>query len=329
MSIWTALFRQPLLKNICSLGCLLIPVVAFCQRSIESYYDYLWRETFADHARFYAITEHADSGWYTKIFYIGSMKLQMAGLYEDKENKVPNGMFYWVYPNGKFQTIGKYVHGKKEGNWQEYFSDGSLKDTRNYKNGNPSGTALSWYKNGMSKDSSQFDDNGNGIAFSWFDNGQPSAAGRYIEFNKKHGAWQYFHKNGKVSAVEAYDHGHLVSWKYFDETGSPVTDTSLVNKEAEFPGGEKAWGKYLSSVLHFPADLELQNSEFAVVVISSTLNEEGKVIDAEVKVPFHPRFDEIALNAIKKSPAWIPAVEHNRKVYYHFTQSVSFSQGFR
>lgn len=253
----------------------------------------------------------------------------MVGLYEDKENKIRNGTFYLVYPNNKFQTIGKYVHNKKEGVWLDYYSDGSMKDSMNYQDGHQVGISLSWYGNGAGEDSMNVEENGNGVYVSWFDNGQPSSAGRYTAFTSRHGKWQYFHKNGKLSAIELYDHDTLKSKQYFDETGNYLPDTTSHDRDAEFPGGDKAWSKYLSKELYFPSNLELSNSDFAVVVISGIINEEGKVLEAEVTVPFQTRFDEIALDAVKKSPNWLPAIEHNRKVRYRFRQAVSFSQSFQ
>lgn len=301
---------------------------SFSQNKIETYFDYNWRETFSDHASFYSISQKTDSGWYREIFYIGTKKLQMAGLYADDKNKDRNGVFYWVYPNNSFKTVGKYIHNKKEGAWLDYYSNGVIEDSLNYHDDHPAGVSLSWYRSGYMKDSLNVDGNGNGIYISWFDNGSPSSAGRYVDFTKKHGKWQFFHKNGKISAIEVYDHDSLQSKQFFDESGNEVVAEEK-DHEAQFPGGEKAWSNYLSNHLHFPSNFEFQNSERVVVVVSALIDENGKVIDAEVSVPVHPKFDEIALNAIKSCPSFIPAVEHNRKVYYSFRVPISFSQGFR
>jgi antitoxin component YwqK of YwqJK toxin-antitoxin module len=308
---------------------LVIPILSFSQQKSEAYYDYSWRETVAaDHARFFSYAVHTDSGWYRNVFYINTKKLQMAGLFEDKDCKISNGNIYYLYPNGKFQSIGRYIHNKKEGCWQDYYSDGSLKDSMNYRNGELLGVSMGWYRNGMPIDSFNLDAQGNGIQASWFNNGQPSAAGRFVD-HKKEGRWQYYHKTGQLSAIDIYLKDSLISRQYFDVSGTSSTASEDADKIAVFPGGEKAWSKYLSGVLYWPNNLDLANSEFGVVVISGIIDEEGNIKDAEVTVPFHPRFDEIALNAIKKSPRWIPAMDHNRKVQYQFTEAISFSQGFR
>jgi antitoxin component YwqK of YwqJK toxin-antitoxin module len=304
------------------------PGYIYSQKFIERYFDHNWKETVsADQARFYSLAESKDSGWLRRDYFINLKKVQMLGLYEDKENKIKNGTFYWLYPNGAFKQVGKYIHNKKVGVWLGFYDTGVMADSSNYIDGNPSGISLSWYRDGTAKDSLNVNENGLGVYISWFDNGQPSSAGRYIEFNKQHGRWQYFHKNGKISAVELYDRGVLKDKQYFDESGSSM-DTAFHDKSAEFPGGDKAWYKFLSKNLHFPSNTELANSHFAFVVISGIINEEGKVIQVEVSVPFDTEFDAIALKAVKNSPSWLPAINHNRKVYHYFNQCVMFSQSF-
>jgi antitoxin component YwqK of YwqJK toxin-antitoxin module len=298
----------------------------YAQKFIEKFYNENMKEVVSsDQARFYSISNSTDSGWYTKTYLLTLNKLQMLGLFEDKQNTVKNGHFYWFYPDGEIKTICKYVHNQKEGVWLQYYSDGSLQDSFNYKNGNLNGISLSWYRNGYPKDSFNFNKNGSGISVSWFDNGRPSAAGRYTGFDEQNGLWKYYHKNGNPSAIELYENGVLKDKQYFNEDGNPA-DTSVHDEGAKFPGGDKGWSKYISHQLYFPPNYEFKNSFITSVVVTGTVNEDGQVIDAEVTVPLHPEFDKIALNALKKSPKWIPAESHNRHIYYYFTQTVTFLQ---
>jgi hypothetical protein len=56
------------------------------------------------------------------------------------------------------------------------------------------------------------------------------------------------------------------------------------------------------------------------------VDEEGLIQDAEVTGSLHPDFDKIALEAIKNSPKWIPAIDHNRKIKAYRRQPVTFAQ---
>ena len=220
---------------------MLFSFFSFSQKKIEHYYNFYGRECPVDDARFYSLEVKTDSGWYKTDYYVSTKKLQEVGLYEDQEDLTPNGTFYWFYPTGDIETSGTYVDGKKSGIWLKYYPGKIVKDSLNYEDGHPIGISLGWYKDGSGKDSLNVDANGNAVYVSWFDNGTPSSAGRYVDFNKQQGKWQYFHKNGKISSLEIYDHDKLVDKNYFDEEGSSMSDTTSTDREPQFPGGEKAW----------------------------------------------------------------------------------------
>jgi TonB family protein len=298
---------------------------SFCQK-IERYYTFNWHDTTASNARFYSLTEKTDSTWHRRDYYLHSLFLQMEGFYEDSACKISSGPFHFWHPNRVPESIGVYRKGKKQGLWLRFYSNGMMSDSTVYnEEGNSTGIRQSWYRNGYSRDSAIHNPDGSGTEVAWFDNGNPAAAGRYGVGGKPFGKWQYFYHNGGTSALETYDRdGKLQDKQYFDEKGTPMTDTTTKNREAEFPGGIKAWSKYLSKALYFPDGYKFNNGDQAAVVIDATVNEEGKIVDAEVAVPFYPAFDKIALEAVQKSPRWIPAFEHNRPIRYTIRQPVVF-----
>lgn len=298
------------------------------QKTIETWYNEKWEETHVQLARYYSHMDNTDSGWLRKDMYISTKQWQMVGLYEDKACTQKNGVFRFYYPNGSIKSYGAYDHNKKKALHVDFFNDGSVKDSAFYAEGHKTGTSAGWYQNGNPEYALTLDENGNGTYTSWFDNGQPSAAGRYKNFTQKNGRWQFFHKTGKVSAVELYDSGVLRSSQFFTEEGSPETDTSHIVQSYSFPGGNKAWSKFISDNLYFPSNLDIKNGYRAVLLISATINEEGKVVDIEVDLPLHPQLDKIAIAALQKSPKWNPAKEHNRRIPARFTQIVSFERSY-
>jgi TonB family protein len=96
--------------------------------------------------------------------------------------------------------------------------------------------------------------------------------------------------------------------------------------EAEFKGGVTGWVKYLEKKLYWPANLEFTPSGEVTVGITFAVDENGKVTDAEVSMPFHASFDKIALETVKNGPAWAPEVSHNRKIKVYRVQPITFSQ---
>ena len=308
----------------------LSPKHLLSQKFIESYYRYDWTETLNHNdSNFYSYLQNTDSGWYRNDFFLNAKKnkIQMIGLYEDKECKMRNGTFRWYYYSGQLKTFGKYIHGQKNGLWLDWYSNGFIKDSLNFKNGNYWGISLSWYKNGYTKDSLNMSENGDGTYVAWFDNGNISEAGRFKEFRKT-GKWVYYHMNGKISSIELYNKDSLKQFQLFDEEGIPQDDSITVYKEAVFSKGTKGWKNYLGNTLHFPENVEIQNSDHVFVQIEATINELGNIEDAEVVIPFHPIIDAEALRVIKQSPKWLPAISHNRKVKSEFPFVVRFSQNF-
>lgn len=302
-----------------------IPLL-ICAQHYERYYDFRWNPCSSAEARFYSELNKKDDVWERKDYFIHERSLQMIGSYTDTSCKIPVGHFEYYYPNKNLESIGVYKNGKKNDVWLTYYPNQIMKDSNTYLDGNAIGINMSWHSNGYLMDSSVFNVDGSGIEISWFDNGNPSAAGRYSPGYKQNGKWQYFHKNGKLSAIELYDKGTLIDKQYFDEDGNPVLDTTNMDKPAEFPGGKKAWQKFLLKNVYFPSQYKFENADKAVVVIEGTIDEEGNMTAVEVNTPLYPPFDKIAVDAVKKSPKWIPAIQHNRHVKYLFQQAVYFSQ---
>lgn len=309
-----------------ALLCSLAVPAARCQKT-EKYFDYNWRETDALHARFYSLIEKTDSGWHRRDYYLHSLAQQMDGYYEDSACKIKTGNFRYFHPTRILESMGAYRNGKKQGLWLSYYSNGLLYDSTVYESGNPIGVRMSWYRSGYMRDSGNYNPDGSGIHIFWFDNGSPSFAGRYAPGFKKYGKWQYFYREGGLSATETYDpQGRLLGKVFFDEKGVALKDTTNDDREAAFPGGPKAWSNYLSRSLYFPDQYRFTNGDEATVVVTATIGEDGKVVDAEVEIPFYPAFDKIALEAIRRSPIWLPAMDHHRKVKHEIRQPVTFSQ---
>ncbi len=316
------MFRPLLLALLCSLSF----AASYCQKT-ERYYTYQWHDTDAVNARFYSLTEKTDSGWRRRDYYMHSLYTQMEGLYADSACKIPSGYFHYWYPNRFIEYMGRYVKGKRQGLWLSFYSNGMMSDSTVYEAGRPIGTRESWYRNGYMRDSAVYNADGSGTLVSWFDDGFPASAGRYGPGSKPFGRWKYFYRDGPASALETYDaEGKIVDKQYFDRQGNPQTDTASKDKAAQFPGGQKAWAHYLNKALYFPSDWKFTNGDEAAVVVEATVDEEGKVVDAEVIIPFYPDFDKIALDALRKCPIWTPAFQHNRAVRYEIRQPVIFSQ---
>lgn len=303
--------------------CFIVPQLLQAQ-TIEKYYDFEWKPVAEKMARFRTVINKTDSGYVRKDYFIRENRLQMSGKYADKDCEIPDGYFRSYYYNGQIESVGKYIDGKKEGLWLRYYINGKKSDSAVYRAGKLSGIGLSWHNNSLLSDSVSMNDDGSGFEAAWFDNGSPSYTGSYITGNEKDGKWIYYHKNGLPSLSQTYSQGFLVDKKYFDEKGKPQAKVKVENRDAEFVGGKDAWLSYLDRRIYFPQDYELVNTDSAIVVISFTVDENGDMAETFVHTPFHPVFDRIAEKAVRTSPRWRPAIDHNRRVKFKGYHSVNF-----
>jgi len=296
--------------------------VALTQKT-EAYYDYSWKTCPVENARYFSVIEKTESGWFRKDYFLSSQTLQMQGLYEDEDCKKQNGFFQYYYSNGNPSSIIHVVHGKQEGICISYHSNGMMSDSALFHDGKVVDKRFRWHRNGYMADSITRLNDSTEVQVGWFDDGSLAYAG-YLVNGKQQATWKYFHHNEQVSSLETYDKGKQISAHYFDETGKELTDTSSVNREANFNGGIAAWKKYLEKKLYWPSNLTFSTAAAVTIGINFTIDADGKLQDIEVSVPFHPEFDKIAFNIIKNSPAWLPAIEHNRKVKTYIRQPITF-----
>lgn len=309
-----------LLVFCCSMG-----FTSLAQKT-EAYYDFFWKPCSPENARYFSTVEKTDSGWLRKDYYLSSGKLQMQALFEDQACKIQNGHCFYYHANGVPSVVGRNVHGKREGTCVSYHSNGMIADSGMFHKGDCVDKAFRWHRNGYMSDSIHRVNDSTFVQVGWFDDGALAYAG-YVLKAKQNGKWKYYHHNGQLSASEHYDNGKMSKVEYFDEQGNSKTDTSDVNREAMLKGGEVAWKKYLEKSLYWPSGLKFTTAAAVTVGVSFAIDENGKVVDAEVYMPFHDEFDKIALKIIKNSPQWLPAISHNRKVKAYRRQPITFEQG--
>lgn len=84
---------------------------------------------------------------------------------------------------------------------------------------------------------------------------------------------------------------------------APIADTSLatcilhVESQHGFPGGDKAFKKFLAKNLKWPsADIDAEGS----VIITFVVEKDGRTTGFEVLRSIHPLFDAEALRVLKK-----------------------------
>jgi len=292
----------------------------------QHYFTWDWQPCELSEASFASNIKKTDSGYQRTDFFLATHQAQMLGLYEDAGTEIKNGFFAFYYSNGMLEKTGAFKNNKREGNWLAYYRDGSLKDSAHYRDGQVTGTAFSWHQDGYIADSVVHFPGGAALSVSWYDDGQPSAAGHLLN-GALQGPWQYFHQNGNIAAKEVYDSGRLVSRTYFNEQGIAERDTANKDRDPEFPGGEKAWEKFVQKNLQFPKGYQITNANKVTILASALIDAEGNVTNPVIEIPFEKNFEANVMAMIKKSPRWLPAISHNRKVKGKITLPLTFGNG--
>ncbi|WP_276167949.1 toxin-antitoxin system YwqK family antitoxin [Zobellia alginiliquefaciens] len=146
------------------------------------------------------------------------------------------------YENGQIKEEGQIVKNKKEGLWKEFYKDGTIKSTINYKEGKRHGDLLVYY-----------------------DNGNLAKKGEIIKDTITIGMWQWFYKNKQLKIEGAFDiQGNQKDiWKTFYEDGSKMSianfpdgshlkyhkDGTTIKEKGSYKKGERQgqWKSYYKS----------------------------------------------------------------------------------
>jgi protein TonB len=107
-----------------------------------------------------------------------------------------------------------------------------------------------------------------------------------------------------------------------------------VEVDAEFPGGNASWTKYVTREIERNMDELQEDGKSGTVVVLFIVDKEGAVSEvrslpcSEAGVPncLGPgtKLAEVAVSAIKKGPKWKPAVQNGRNVKAYRRQPVTF-----
>jgi protein TonB len=99
---------------------------------------------------------------------------------------------------------------------------------------------------------------------------------------------------------------------------------SRVNIEASFPGGPGKWAQFIQRAIFSKTD-EFSKSDYGTCVVMFIVDKSGKVSNVNATTMKGTKLAEIAIDAIKKGPNWIPAQINGRMVNAYRLQPVSLT----
>jgi hypothetical protein len=230
-------------------------------------------------------------------------KLYLTAYCTDSTLSEFNGLYTSFHSNGNKEEEGIYKNGSKEGVWQKWDTLQRKVDSTVYLQDQPIlSTKFSYYKNGIlnyynTKDSLL--DTYRGVSYT-------------IEGVKK---------------GEVFFQGQKGIITTFTDKGI-VTDSVFTReeKEAAFPGGEKAWKKYLNQHLdpNVPVNQKAPPDTYNVLV-QFIVEKDGSITNVVALTSYGYGMEEEAIRVIKKGPKWIPALQYGRKVKAYRRQPITFA----
>lgn len=96
-----------------------------------------------------------------------------------------------------------------------------------------------------------------------------------------------------------------------------------VEEMPEFPGGERALVRFLTSSVRYPV-VARENGIQGTVIVTFVIEKEGEVADVEILRSIDPALDREALRVVNSLPRWKPGKQRGRPVRVSFRVPIAF-----
>lgn len=285
-------------------------------------YDAGWQAIKSGTPAFTSLVWQEDGKWHKQDYYYPAEKLQMDGVYADKDFKIKDGFFTWYYPNGQVSEKCLFVNNKNQGEYVGFYEDGRRKVLCHYKDGIPVDSSRSWYASGSLYTLLVTDQQGNGTQTDFFETGKTRTKGNLVA-GKRDGTWPAYNEDGKWLMTLTYKADSLLATNCVDDRGNPVAGNCIYEKPAEYIGGNDGWRRFLEHNLQYPAYAVRKKIE-GVVRVQFMVDKSGNAYDFTILSSPHESLSKEVLRLMNLSPKWEPAIRLNKRVEYRHVQSVTF-----
>jgi hypothetical protein len=159
-----------------------------------------------------------------------------------------------------------------------------------------------------------------GAYYEYHPNGRLYYEGSYKD-NQKADTWRTYDENGKLIRAEKFKDNRLIEVVDLDKKDSATTYPD--ERESEFPGGQKAWVKYLTKAIEKSAAAKKTYGGHVIVVFAVT--GDGKIEDVYLTKSADFSLDENSLDIINKSPKWKGGWQNGRAVKTYKSQPIIYN----
>ena len=98
----------------------------------------------------------------------------------------------------------------------------------------------------------------------------------------------------------------------------------VVEENASFPGGPKAWAKFLNKNFKYPKRAQRMGIE-GKVFLSFIVDKDGTISDIQVARGIGGGCDEEAIRVLSNSPKWNPGLQRGRAVKSRMSIQIQFT----
>ena len=106
----------------------------------------------------------------------------------------------------------------------------------------------------------------------------------------------------------------------------PVDDAPFtkVEIEAQFPGGDAKWSQFVQKEVERHMDELTEDGQSGTCEVQFIVDREGNVSNVDALSMKGTKLAEVAVNAIKRGPKWIPAIQNGQPVKAWRRQKITF-----
>ncbi len=197
--------------------------------------------------------------------------------YTDSSLQVNEGASVSFYENSNVESKGSYASGKPDGLWIKWDSTGRVIDSTIYEKGKKmTETSLGYHKNGIMDSLVHINFTSDIYQRKYYDDS--ARLGSEVNFIGQNGFLKYYDKGNLTSSDSVF---------------------SRLEIEAEFPGGNSAWNRYIVTRLQNNADKILKSGEYGTCIVKFIVGKDGKIREAEATTMKGTALAEVAVSIIK------------------------------
>lgn len=261
---------------------------------------------------------------FVKDFYIDSGSLCMSGAYIDDNLTIPEGFFYWYYPNRRLKEKGRYVNGRKMGIWKKYSDTEVLLDSTFYTNDIPMYRSYKWYNDGSLMFKGEYDKEGTGTGTEteYYPDGTIAAYGKCVQGYLRDSVWTFYHPGKQIASLVTYSRGDEVSKQCFDKHGRVMSLCETTNKAAVI----ERLRKYVMTNLDYPDKAGMLKQE-GLAVVHFMVDQNGRVrrvrlLLSSLGLPESCMVE--AVRAVSSVSGLDPVMVYNHPVECEYTLPIDF-----